>query len=339
MQGAACSVALGDAGATRCVRSNVQFAESDRADPDRSAGTRPNPRSAVPASRAALELIDEVLRETGLRSRSLAGYCVALGPGAFTALRVGAAIVQGLALADNKPVIGVASLAALAVDAIALDTIASASAANAGIGQAPESVPDRPGRGGGACIVLTAQDARMGECYFAAWWFAAPLATGRGGAIRPLALIPPGLARAADVAAAFTTLVDQWSRCGDEDVQWRVAGDAFEIHEALSKWLAGIPLTGSGIVGALANGRGAAEGVLGAALGARSRTPRLLVPRAAAGGALAGKPLLGAIDYPPIVGAAACAQPLYIRDKVALDVDEQRASSANRQRTSAVRGD
>lgn len=55
-----------------------------------------------------------VLAEAGLAPPALDLLAVAAGPGAFTALRVGLATVQGLALALDRPAVGVSSLAATA---------------------------------------------------------------------------------------------------------------------------------------------------------------------------------------------------------------------------------
>jgi tRNA threonylcarbamoyladenosine biosynthesis protein TsaB len=61
-------------------------------------------------------LVDGVLRDAGLGVTELDGVGVALGPGAFTGLRVGIATVKGLALAAGKPVAGFSSLAMLAMN-------------------------------------------------------------------------------------------------------------------------------------------------------------------------------------------------------------------------------
>ena len=63
-----------------------------------------------------LRSVDATLREAGLRVTDLDGFGVALGPGSFTGLRIGAATVKGLALAAGKPVTGFSSLAMLAMN-------------------------------------------------------------------------------------------------------------------------------------------------------------------------------------------------------------------------------
>jgi tRNA threonylcarbamoyladenosine biosynthesis protein TsaB len=56
----------------------------------------------------------ELLARTGVKMDEVKALGVALGPGSFTSLRVGLALVKGLALARHLPVIGVPTLDALA---------------------------------------------------------------------------------------------------------------------------------------------------------------------------------------------------------------------------------
>lgn len=51
--------------------------------------------------------IEEILKKTGVDQDDLTGLGVALGPGSFTSLRIGLAIVKGLALSLHIPVSGV----------------------------------------------------------------------------------------------------------------------------------------------------------------------------------------------------------------------------------------
>jgi tRNA threonylcarbamoyladenosine biosynthesis protein TsaB len=51
----------------------------------------------------------------GLKLRDVDLYAVAAGPGSFTGLRIGIACVQGLALANDRPVVAVSVLEALAI--------------------------------------------------------------------------------------------------------------------------------------------------------------------------------------------------------------------------------
>ena len=54
--------------------------------------------------------VEGVLGERGITPRNLDGIAVALGPGAFGALRVGISAAKGLALAAGKPLAGVPTL-------------------------------------------------------------------------------------------------------------------------------------------------------------------------------------------------------------------------------------
>lgn len=78
----------------------------------------------------------ELLAEAGIARTQLDAIAVGRGPGAFTGVRLAVALVQGMALALDKPVLPVSTLAALAL----------------------------PVSGDGDCV-LAAIDARMGELY------------------------------------------------------------------------------------------------------------------------------------------------------------------------------
>lgn len=83
---------------------------------------------------------EQVLAETGVARTQLDAIAVGRGPGAFTGVRLAIAIAQGIALALDRPLLPVSTLAALAMRAPA-----------------------------GAGHVLAAIDARMGEIYAAAF--------------------------------------------------------------------------------------------------------------------------------------------------------------------------
>lgn len=87
-----------------------------------------------------LPMIDELLAEGGIHRHALDVLAVGRGPGAFTGVRLGISLAQGMALGLDRPLIGVSSLEALAM------------------GAPLESEH-----------VLTVIDARMGELYAAAW--------------------------------------------------------------------------------------------------------------------------------------------------------------------------
>ena len=106
-------------------------------------GDRVIARSEIAPRRHAelvLPMADSLLAEAGLGRHALDAIAVGRGPGAFTGVRLAISLAQGMALALDRPVVTVSSLAALALEA-------------------PESE--------GA--ILAVIDARMGEVYAAAY--------------------------------------------------------------------------------------------------------------------------------------------------------------------------
>jgi tRNA threonylcarbamoyladenosine biosynthesis protein TsaB len=97
----------------------------------------------VPHSERILVVVDALLREAGLRVSDLQGVAFGAGPGAFTGVRLGCGVAQGLAFACALPVVPVSSLQALA-----LRTALSEADARR---------------------FVVATDARLGEVYYAAW--------------------------------------------------------------------------------------------------------------------------------------------------------------------------
>jgi tRNA threonylcarbamoyladenosine biosynthesis protein TsaB len=106
----------------------------------------------------ALPWADALLAEAGLAKSQLDAVAVGRGPGAFTGVRLGISIAQGIALALDLPTLPVSTLAALAMRAITLS-------------------PPHAGEGWGGGIsgqhVLAAIDARMQEVYAASYVFEA----------------------------------------------------------------------------------------------------------------------------------------------------------------------
>ena len=66
-------------------------------------------------SKHLMEMIKAVLRVSGLNFSDLDGFAVTRGPGSFTGLRIGISAIKGLAVASEKPVVGVSSLETLAL--------------------------------------------------------------------------------------------------------------------------------------------------------------------------------------------------------------------------------
>ncbi|MBL4659572.1 MAG: tRNA (adenosine(37)-N6)-threonylcarbamoyltransferase complex dimerization subunit type 1 TsaB [Alcanivoracaceae bacterium] len=64
-----------------------------------------------------LPFIDELLTEAGIQKKDIQGLVVGQGPGAFTGVRIGVGVAQGLALALNIKVIAISNLKTLAYTA------------------------------------------------------------------------------------------------------------------------------------------------------------------------------------------------------------------------------
>ncbi|MGB1311163.1 MAG: tRNA (adenosine(37)-N6)-threonylcarbamoyltransferase complex dimerization subunit type 1 TsaB, partial [Leucothrix sp.] len=92
-----------------------------------------------------LPMMDSLLAEAGLSKQALDAIAFGRGPGAFTGLRIAVGVTQGLALALDRPVIPISSLAAMAQQVLDA-TVDLASA---------------------MLDYIPAIDARMGEVYWA----------------------------------------------------------------------------------------------------------------------------------------------------------------------------
>ncbi len=60
--------------------------------------------------------IDLILKKANIPLSKLDGFAVGLGPGSFTSLRVGLSTIKGFCLATQKPVVGISSLDAIAMN-------------------------------------------------------------------------------------------------------------------------------------------------------------------------------------------------------------------------------
>lgn len=123
-----------------------------------------------------LPMFQSLLAEAGLPASALDAYVCGVGPGSFAGVRIGVSFIKGLALAHERPVVGISSLAMLAA---------------AALGEDGERV-------------LCGIDARMNEVYFAAYargQDGLPQPLGEAQVCAPQALAPqPGLWLAAGSA-------------------------------------------------------------------------------------------------------------------------------------------
>jgi len=67
---------------------------------------------------ALMPLIARVMKQAGVAFTALDRIAVTTGPGSFTGLRVGLSAARGIALAANKPVVGVTTLTAYAAPVV-----------------------------------------------------------------------------------------------------------------------------------------------------------------------------------------------------------------------------
>jgi len=96
----------------------------------------------------ALPWAGELLAEAGIARNQLDAIALGRGPGAFTGVRLAIAVGQGIALALDRPVVAVSTLAALAASSLPLPLA---------------------GEGEPVLRVLASIDARMGEVYSGAF--------------------------------------------------------------------------------------------------------------------------------------------------------------------------
>jgi tRNA threonylcarbamoyladenosine biosynthesis protein TsaB len=104
--------------------------------------------------------IRDILQKSGVAISNVEVMAVAIGPGSFTGLRIGLALVKGIALARHIPIIGIPSLdilaAAVPVNGTSLAAVLRAGRGRLAVGWYQAS---RAGwRSAGKIEVLTAQD-------------------------------------------------------------------------------------------------------------------------------------------------------------------------------------
>ena len=69
-------------------------------------------------SNQVLVLIDKILVNSKTKLNDLDGFCLTVGPGSFTGLRIGASILKGLLLATSKPFVKIDTLESMALMAM-----------------------------------------------------------------------------------------------------------------------------------------------------------------------------------------------------------------------------
>lgn len=68
-------------------------------------------------SRLLVPTISNLVRKVRLKMKDIDGFCVSIGPGSFTGLRIGVVTIKGLAYALNKPIVTVPTLDVIAHNA------------------------------------------------------------------------------------------------------------------------------------------------------------------------------------------------------------------------------
>ncbi|MCX5680535.1 MAG: tRNA (adenosine(37)-N6)-threonylcarbamoyltransferase complex dimerization subunit type 1 TsaB [Candidatus Omnitrophica bacterium] len=68
-------------------------------------------------SRLLIPTISSLIKKTGLETKDIDGFCVSVGPGSFTGLRIGVVTVKGLSYTLNKPIVTVPTLDVIARNA------------------------------------------------------------------------------------------------------------------------------------------------------------------------------------------------------------------------------
>jgi tRNA threonylcarbamoyladenosine biosynthesis protein TsaB len=209
----------------------------------------------------ALPWAEQLLADAGLARAQLDAVALSRGPGAFTGVRLGIAIAQGIALALDRPLLPVSTLAVLAAQVPAPAVLAGEGGCTVG---APPPI-------------LAAIDARMGEIY----------------------------------TGAFVRQRDDVTATSEEAV---IAPADYRLPGDVGGW--------SGV----GTGFAAAEGALAIALQARfARIDAQALPHAADLARLAVQAWQrGEVIAPERV------EPAYLRNNVALTLEEQKALRAGR---------
>lgn len=100
-----------------CIETATEICSISISDNDRCLICREDDKGNSHAEKI-MQLIDESLRESGLKPKDLDAICVSEGPGSYTGLRIGTSTAKGLCYALSIPLISVSSLKGIANAAI-----------------------------------------------------------------------------------------------------------------------------------------------------------------------------------------------------------------------------
>ncbi len=70
--------------------------------------------NALTHSRTLMPMVDNALTQADMKLGDIDAFCVNVGPGSFTGIRIGVAAVKGLAMCEDKPCAGVSTLESIA---------------------------------------------------------------------------------------------------------------------------------------------------------------------------------------------------------------------------------
>ena len=77
-------------------------------------------------SQTLMPMVEDLLKNTGVKLSEVEAFAVSAGPGSFTGLRIGIASVKGMALLSDTPCVGVSTLEAMAYNFIGEDVLVCA---------------------------------------------------------------------------------------------------------------------------------------------------------------------------------------------------------------------
>lgn len=83
--------------------------------------------NALTHSRTLMPMVENALSQADMTIKDIDAFCVNVGPGSFTGIRIGVAAVKGLAICDNIPCAGVSTLESIAYNFTDEDCIVCAS--------------------------------------------------------------------------------------------------------------------------------------------------------------------------------------------------------------------